>query len=114
MAYALGADSAFVAAPTPSSMEALNTGDKGDTGPPGPPDEGYDVLGGGFQVGWSYGGELDRYSARESPGRRTSLAGVGRGEECRGSTDADCNCVDDAWQLTVWAICGTKFSAGQE
>ena len=71
------------------------------------------VLGGGFDVD---GPDSDDWivSVQESyPVEEQGWHVRAEAWNARISRTGDCNCADDDWKVTVWAICGEKFPAGK-
>jgi hypothetical protein len=74
---------------------------------------GLHVLGGGFDVD---GPDSDDWivSVQESyPVEEQGWHVRAEAWNARISRTADCNCADDDWKITVWAICGEKFPSGK-
>ncbi len=71
------------------------------------------VLGGGFDVD---GPDSDDWivAVQESyPVEEQGWHVRAEAWNARVSRTADCNCADDDWKITVWAICGEKFPSGK-
>jgi len=74
---------------------------------------GLHVLGGGFDVD---GPDSDDWiiAVQESyPVDEQGWHIRAEAWNARFSRTADCSCDDDAWKVTVWAICGEKFPSGK-
>ena len=74
---------------------------------------GMHVLGGGFDVD---GPDSDDWivAVQESyPVEEQGWHVRAEAWNARVARTADCNCADDDWKITVWAICGEKFPAGK-